>query len=170
MARLLEEPRRRGVETRVDWTLPAGVTAGPLLYPVPTRLVVAGPTNYVYQAPRAQFAELRIPAGLAPGTRLPVRAKVDYLVCTLEVCVPETQTVATTLTVGDGTIPPDTRARFDAWRRALPAAGFDGDVAARERPLPPVGALSRRRAAGAGVGRSRRKRHDRHGRAPDRRA
>ena len=55
-----------GVETRLDWTLPAGVTAGPLAYPVPGRLLVAGLMNYVYEKPWTQFVELAVPAGLAP--------------------------------------------------------------------------------------------------------
>ena len=115
-----KNPGDAGVETQVAWTLPAGATAGPLVYPVPSRLLVAGLMNYVYEAPWVQFAGLAIPPGLAPGTRLPVSAKVDYLVCTVEICVPESQTLSTVLTVGDGSVAPETRARFDAWRRALP--------------------------------------------------
>ena len=46
--------------------------------------------------------------------------KLDYLVCTTELCVPETQTLSTVLTIGDGAGDAATRARFDAWRRALP--------------------------------------------------
>nr|WP_258043146.1 protein-disulfide reductase DsbD domain-containing protein [Sphingomonas sp. NBWT7] len=109
-----------GVETRLTWTLPAGVRAGALRYPVPGRLIVAGLMNYVYEAPFATLVDLTIPAGLAAGTRLPVRVKADYLVCTEQICVPETQTLSTELTVGDGAIDPATRTRFDAWRRKLP--------------------------------------------------
>jgi len=109
-----------GVETRLDWTLPAGVTAGALRYPVPGRLLIAGLMNYVYEGPFALFVDLDVPAGLAPGTRLPVRVRADYLVCTEEVCVPEKATLATELTVGDGAVTPATSARFDAWRAAFP--------------------------------------------------
>ena len=109
-----------GVETTLDWMLPAGVSAGPLAYPVPSRLVVSGLMNYVYERPWVQFAELTVPAGLAAGTRLPVKVKADYLVCTVEICVPESRELATELTVGDGAIDSATRARFDEWRRALP--------------------------------------------------
>jgi thiol:disulfide interchange protein len=109
-----------GVETTLAWTLPAGVTAGPLQYPVPARLLVAGLMNYVYEKPFVQFVELTVPAGLAAGTRLPVRVKADYLVCTVEICVPESRMLATELVVGDGAIAAATRARFDGWRQALP--------------------------------------------------
>ena len=109
-----------GVPTTAKWTLPAGVTAGPLQYPVPGRLLVSGLMNYVYEKPYAHLVDLTIPAGLAAGTRLPVTVALDYLVCTKEICVPEKQTLSTELTVGDGAIDPAVRARFDGWRRAMP--------------------------------------------------
>lgn len=115
-----KNPGDAGIETSVAWTLPNGVTAGPLEYPVPQRLIIGGLMNYIYEGEFAQFATLSIPAGLAPGTRIPVAAKVDYLVCTDEICVPETANVSTVLTVGDGAIPADARARFDAWRAKMP--------------------------------------------------
>ncbi len=115
-----KNPGDAGVETTADWTLPAGVTAGGLEYPVPQRLLIAGLMNYVYEGPFAQFVQLKLPAGLAAGTRLPITVKLDYLVCTEEICVPESAQLTTALTVGDGAIVPATRARFDAWRRAMP--------------------------------------------------
>ncbi len=115
-----KNPGDAGIETTLDWTLPQGVTAGPLEYPVPERLLIGGLMNYVYEGPFAQFVTLTIPAGLAEGTRLPLRVKADYLVCTREICVPESRTLETVLTVGDGAIPPERRARFDAWRAAMP--------------------------------------------------
>ena len=115
-----KNPGDAGIETTLKWTLPAGVTAGPLVYPVPHRLLISGLMNYVYEGPFTQFATLKIPAGLAAGTKLPVAVTMDYLVCTREVCVPEQATLKTELTVGDGAIPADRRAQFDAWRRDLP--------------------------------------------------
>jgi DsbC/DsbD-like thiol-disulfide interchange protein/cytochrome c biogenesis protein CcdA len=115
-----KNPGDAGLETRLDWQLPQGVTAGDLRYPVPSRLLIAGIMNYVYKGPFTNFATLKIPAGLAPGTSLPIRVRADYLVCTDEVCVPETENLSITLTVGDGAISAERRARFDAWRRAFP--------------------------------------------------
>lgn len=113
-----KNPGDSGVETQVDWTLPAGVEAGPLQYPVPKRLIIAGLMNYVYEGDYAQLVELKLPAGLAPGTPLPVRATIDYLACTDEICVPQTASVALTLAVGAGE--PERRAQFDSFRRELP--------------------------------------------------
>ena len=115
-----KNPGDAGVETLAAWTLPAGVTAGPIVYPVPHRLLISGLMNHVYEGPFTQFVTLKLPARLASGTSLPIAVKLDYLVCTSEICVPESAQLTTALTVGDGAIDPATRARFDDWRRALP--------------------------------------------------
>jgi len=113
-------PGDAGVETTATWDVPAGVKAGPLRYPVPERLLVAGLMNHVYERPFALLVDLDVPAGLAAATALPIRVRLDYLVCTKEVCVPESQTLALNLSVGNGAIAAGDRARFDRWRRALP--------------------------------------------------
>ncbi|MEG3180435.1 protein-disulfide reductase DsbD family protein [Sphingomonas sp. LT1P40] len=115
-----KNPGDAGLDTRLDWKLPAGLTAGELRYPVPTRLLISGIMNYVYKGSYTQLATLKIPAGLATGTALPITVRADYLVCTDEVCVPETENLAIRLTVGDGVISGERRARFDAWRRVFP--------------------------------------------------
>ena len=113
-------PGDAGFPAKLDWTLPPGAEIDAPRYPVPTTMLVAGLMNYVYKAPYAPLLTLRLPAGLAPGTTLPIRLKADYLVCTDSMCVPEAQTLSLDLVVGNGTIDPTTRARFDAWRQAIP--------------------------------------------------
>ena len=113
-------PGDAGFPAQLDWTLPPGMRAGAAAWPVPETLVVAGLMNYVYERPYAPVVELTVPVGAATGSRLPVRVKLAYLVCTREVCVPEEQTLAAELVVGDGAVRPETRRAFDAWRRAIP--------------------------------------------------
>ena len=112
-------PGDAGFPATLRWTLPAGAAASEPQWPVPTTLVVAGLMNYVYPAPYALLVTLLVPARLAAGTRLPVRLKADYLVCTASLCVPESQTLSLDLTVGDGAAGPEA-ARFASWRRAIP--------------------------------------------------
>ena len=129
-----KNPGDAGVETRVTWTLSGGITANPALnYPVPGRLLISGLMNYVYEAPATLLARLDVPAGIAPGTRLPIAAKLDYLVCTAEMCVPESASVNLDLTVGDGAPDPAQAAGFAAARRALPMALVDPAAYARDR-------------------------------------
>jgi cytochrome c biogenesis protein CcdA len=99
----------------VKWQLPKGFAAGPLRYPVPTRLTVAGLMNYVYERDYAVLVRLKVPAD-ARGT-VPIRAEARWLACTDKICVPEQGKLALGLPVGTGT---PRRAQFDQWRRALP--------------------------------------------------
>jgi DsbC/DsbD-like thiol-disulfide interchange protein/cytochrome c biogenesis protein CcdA len=113
-----KNPGDAGVGTRIAWRLPQGMKAGPLRFPVPERLIIQGLMNYVYEGEHALLVDVDVPRGLAPETRLPVRGRVDYLVCTDKICVPEAADVATELSVGTaGAIP---AASFEGYRRALP--------------------------------------------------
>ena len=108
-------PGDAGLPMNVKWQLPKGFAAGPLRYPVPTRLTVAGLMNYVYERDYAVLVRLKVPAD-ARGM-VPVRADVRWLACTDKICVPEQGKLALDLPVGSGT---PRRAQFDEWRRALP--------------------------------------------------
>jgi len=139
-------PGDAGFGMTLDWALPAGAVAGPPRYPVPRTLVVAGLMNHVFEQAYAVLVDLRLPAGLAPGTRLPLRVKADWLACTDQICVPERAELATTVTVGPAT-PPDPR--FDAWRTKLPAPlggpgrfQVDGKAVRLGIPLPRTVALA----------------------------
>jgi thiol:disulfide interchange protein len=115
-----KNPGDSGIETQIAWQLPHGLTAGPIQYPVPERLIVGGLMNYVYEGDYAQLIDVKVPAGVAPGTKLPIRATVDYLACTEEVCVPETANVAVDLEAGSTPAAQTNRAMFDRFRQALP--------------------------------------------------
>ena len=123
-----QNPGDAGVGTRIDWRLPAGASAGPIRFPVPERLTIQGLMNYVYEGEHALLVDLALPSGLAPGSRLPVRGKVDYLVCTDKICVPESAEIAAELAIGGGG---EAAAGFDRYRKALP------------RPLPQAGRFER---------------------------
>jgi DsbC/DsbD-like thiol-disulfide interchange protein/cytochrome c biogenesis protein CcdA len=108
-------PGDAGLPMDVQWRLPKGFAAGPLNYPVPTRLTVAGLMNYVFERDYAVLVRLKVPAD-ARGM-IPIRADAHWLACTDKVCVPEKGQLALDLPVGSGM---PNRAQFDAWRRALP--------------------------------------------------
>ena len=108
-------PGEAGKPMDVSWHLPPGYSLGPLRYPVPTRLTVAGLMNYVYERDYAVLARLKVPAS-AKGT-IPIRADAHWLACTDKICVPEQGQLSLDLPVGTGT---PNRAQFDAWRIKLP--------------------------------------------------
>lgn len=115
-----ENPGDAGVPNRIDWRLPTGLSAGPIQYPVPKRLIVAGFMNYVFEGDHAELIDLKVPTGLAPGSILPLRATLSYLVCTDQVCVPEKAELALDLKVGAGPADDARRMAFDGYRQALP--------------------------------------------------
>jgi thiol:disulfide interchange protein len=97
-----------------------GVTAGDARYPVPERLIISGLMNHVYNGSYALLVPLSVPAGVAPGTAVPVRLTADWLACTDKICVPETGSFALDLVVGDGAVSAASAKQFDQWRAALP--------------------------------------------------
>lgn len=103
------------------WSLPSGVSVGPLRYPVPQTLIVSGLMNHVYEGRYAVLAEARVPSNAASGTRLPLRVHLEWLACTDAICVPEQAELALDLVVGaKAPTEPENRAKFDTYRRALP--------------------------------------------------
>jgi DsbC/DsbD-like thiol-disulfide interchange protein/cytochrome c biogenesis protein CcdA len=110
-----QNPGDAGLPMDVKWRLPPGFAAEPPRYPVPTRLTVADLMNYVYERDYAVLVRLKVPAN-ASGT-ISIRAEAHWLACTDKICVPEQGQLSLDLPVGAGT--PE-RARFDAWRQALP--------------------------------------------------
>ena len=107
-------PGDAGLPMDVQWKLPDGFAAGPLRYPVPTRLTVAGLMNYVFERDYAVLVRLKVPPG-ASGT-VPIRADAHWLACTDKICVPEQGQLALEVPVGSAT---PNRAQFDQWRREL---------------------------------------------------
>lgn len=108
-------PGDAGLPMDVKWQLPPDFSAGPLRYPVPTRLEIGGLMNYVYERDYAVLVRLHVPA-VASGT-IPIRAQARWLACTDKICVPEQGQLALDLPVGTGT---PNRAEFDAWRQQIP--------------------------------------------------
>lgn len=108
-------PGDAGLPMQVKWHLPDGFSVGPLRYPVPTRLKIAGLMNFVYERDYAVLTKLKVPAN-ASGS-IPIRADARWLACTDKICVPESGELSLDLPAGTGT---PNRAQFDQWRQALP--------------------------------------------------
>ncbi|MDF2640244.1 MAG: thiol:disulfide interchange protein [Novosphingobium lindaniclasticum] len=113
-------PGDAGLGMQLDWTLPEGAKAGTPRYPVPQTLVVSGLMNHVYESDYAVLVPFTVPADAAPGTRVPVHLRAQWLACTEQICVPEHADLAVEVPVA-ATAATDRDPRFAEWQRRLPA-------------------------------------------------
>ena len=110
-----------GEATTVEWTLPDGVTAGPLQFPYPHRIEVPPLVNFGYEGTVLHLTDLQIPASAKPGDTIALKADAVWLVCA-EVCIPEEGVLTLDLPVAAdaGTADAATAAEFAAARAAMP--------------------------------------------------
>ena len=113
-----EHPGDSGMPTRAEWSLPAGAAASEFRYPVPETYVVSGLMNHVFSHENVLLAEVDVPQGTKGD--LPLKVRLDWLVCNESLCVPEGADLVLPLTTGDGAADPAQQARFEAARAALP--------------------------------------------------
>ena len=82
-----KNPGDSGLPTTLQWALPAGVSAGEIEWPAPSRLPVGPLLNYGYEGTLLLPVALQVPAGFSAET-LNVKLRADWLVCK-DVCIPE---------------------------------------------------------------------------------
>jgi thiol:disulfide interchange protein DsbD len=116
-------PGDSGLATRIAWTLPVGVVAGPIEWPAPRRLPLGELTNFGYDGELVLPVTVRVPAGARTGADVVLSADASWLVCKEE-CIPGDATLTLAVPVADAPPARDPRwaALFDAARRAAPVA------------------------------------------------
>ena len=108
-----ENPGDTGIPTTVDFTLPEGFSVGQILYPGPEMFTMPGDlSNYGYDGEVALLADLTAPTPLPAAGE--ITAKVRWLVCRAEQCVPG----KATLTLPLAALPESDQTT--AWRAAIP--------------------------------------------------
>ncbi len=75
-----------GEPPHIHWTLPGGVTAGPMQFPAPSRLPLGPLMDFGYENEVLFPSTLQVGDNLRTGPAV-LHAKVDWLVCR-EVCIP----------------------------------------------------------------------------------
>jgi len=102
-------PGDSGGATTLTWTLPGGVRAGDIVWPVPERQRISGLMNYGYSGVVYLPVPVEVPASARPGTSLPLTVRALFLVCSAEMCVPDELTLRLELPVREGSAPLDPR-------------------------------------------------------------
>jgi len=82
-----KNPGDAGEPPHIKWTLPQGITAGPLEYPIPKRLPLGPLMDFGYEDEVLFPLKLNVASGASSGPAT-LHAKIDWLVCRGS-CIPE---------------------------------------------------------------------------------
>jgi thiol:disulfide interchange protein DsbD len=143
-----KNPGDSGMATRVTLDLPAGLTAGPVQYPAPHLLRLAGDIlNYVYEDQVMLIVPVTADSSFSHDQRSPVDiwARVHWLVCR-DVCLPGSAKVRLQLPASQNSA--ETKhsvdAQFEQWEAKMPRPADPANVASVEPQLDlqPAGAGS----------------------------
>ena len=114
-------PGDSGEAPSIDWSLPTGFGAEPIVWPQPERLPVGPVMSYGYTREVVLLTRVTVPADARPGSRVTLRGRASWLVCE-KTCIPEEADVALTLPVIEGRpAPAATASAIERARRAVPA-------------------------------------------------
>ena len=140
-------PGDSGLPTAIDWKLPAGFLAGPILWPVPEHFVQNGIGNYGYAETADLLVPIAVPSELADRQTVRLEAEASWLVCA-DICIPGSADLSLSPPAGAQTAAPDpaTAPLFATARARLPVpAPFETRFASGQhdfRLLVPAAALS----------------------------
>jgi thiol:disulfide interchange protein DsbD len=109
-----QNPGDSGLPTVINWTLPAGVTAGPIQWPAPHALPAGPLVNYGYEGEVLLLTDVQVPPDAPTGQPLTLKAKAEWLVCR-ETCIPEEAALDLEIPVADRADP------YPQWGKAIAA-------------------------------------------------
>jgi thiol:disulfide interchange protein/DsbC/DsbD-like thiol-disulfide interchange protein len=115
-------PGDSGQATKLVWQLPAGFTAGDIVWTTPHRFEIPPLVNYGYAKHAVHLVNITAPKDLKPGSPVVLSAKASWLVCS-DVCIPEDAELQLKLpSSSQSAIDPAAAALFTAARAELPSA------------------------------------------------
>ena len=112
-----------GDPTKIEWELPTGVAAGPILWPMPEKETYEGLTTYIHNDDVVLLVPLTLGKGLAEGP-IEIKAKVSWLECTNSgLCVAAKQDVNAPLRIAKVSKPSAHAKLIEEWKGKLPVDG-----------------------------------------------
>jgi thiol:disulfide interchange protein DsbD len=116
-------PGDSGEAVAINWNLPAGFEAGPIVWPTPARIPVAHLVNFGYEHEVVLLTRITPPPAVEGTPPLSLKANATWLVCERE-CVPGEASLSLGLPIAASGTPSEPQARmrevFDAARAKLP--------------------------------------------------
>ncbi len=88
-----------GLPTKIEWTLPPGITAEEIQWPLPHKYIETGDVlTYGYEKENMLLVPMKSASTIVPGQTLTISAKISWLECE-HICVPGDAAVSLTLPV-----------------------------------------------------------------------
>lgn len=116
-------PGDSGEAPVLNWTLPEGITAGDVNWPLPKIINVAHLVNYGYEGANLLMVPIEVSQQVyKAGQHVSVTLDASWLVCK-EDCIPGWASLTLTLPMADTTTPSAMADRFEATRKQLPQTG-----------------------------------------------
>lgn len=130
-----KNPGDSGTEVRLTWTLPEGMTAEPLQWPVPERIETQGLVSYAYSNTVVFPARLWVSSTVPVNSQQMLRARANWLVCE-EVCLPAEASFEIPIRIASSHVaaPTDIQNIFDAAQKTLPTPWPKGTARVTETP------------------------------------
>jgi thiol:disulfide interchange protein DsbD len=121
-----KNPGDSGLPTQLTWTLPAGIEAGEVAWPVPRKIGLGTLANYGYEGTVLLPVPLTVTPAFKPSPfgAAEIQLKASWLVCEKE-CIPEEGSFVLKLPVASSTAlnGPEFQAALDAQPKPLAAGG-----------------------------------------------
>jgi thiol:disulfide interchange protein len=121
-------PGGPGIPTSVEWTLPPGITAGEIQWPIPEKLSDKDTISFLYQDEVVLLVPLSIGSGASSG-KVTISAKAKWQECNSNTCVQGSGKIEAPLDIGNISRASSDTALIDKWRQKLPT--HKSDVVAR---------------------------------------
>jgi thiol:disulfide interchange protein/DsbC/DsbD-like thiol-disulfide interchange protein len=116
-----KNPGEAGLPTKITWTLPEGVTAGEIGWPVPHKYNESGDVlTFGYADENMLLVPMHAAGNLRQGSVLTLKADVTWLECE-RICIPGRIGVEVTLRVGGARVVSPAAALIERYRGQLPA-------------------------------------------------
>jgi thiol:disulfide interchange protein DsbD len=113
-----KNPGESGKPTRLKWTLPEGLKAGDIRWPLPEKTIVLDQTIYAYDGEAVLLVPVEIDSK-APNGKLQLGVKASWLECE-KLCVPGSAELTANLEVGSVSEPSSDTALFTDAANHLP--------------------------------------------------
>jgi len=76
-----KNPGDSGLPTKIDWNLPDGFIAHEIQWPYPQKFEENSLVSFGYEGDVLLITEIKAPETIKPGSRVEIKASVDWLVC-----------------------------------------------------------------------------------------